>query len=389
VPPSDHTRRRLLTLAGFGALAALAGCAGESPASDATPTTTGTATRTPVEVGGVTLPVDTSEIRQALPKDGIPAITDPAFGADWSDWSSVAAEHRPADPPTLPDDAPVIGVERDGAARAYPLRVLNWHEVVNDSFGGPLLVTYCPLCGSGVVAERTVAGEETRFGVSGRLWRDDLVLYDAATGSLWSQLLGAAIRGPETGTRLSLVPSSMTTMGEWRAAHPDTRVLLPPPGSVHVDGRTAGFDYDSRKYPYDEEAQIVGFDDTGVVDGPLHAWALVIGVVHDGVARAYAFETLQSEAVVNDAVGDLPVVVTATPGGSLAAYERTVDGETVRFVPDGDRHLRADGSRWERTTGRAVDGPHAGTRLRPATEFSPMFWKAWRDFHPDSDVYGH
>jgi hypothetical protein len=128
----------------------------------------------------------------------------------------------------------VLGVEHDDRARAHPLRVLNHHEVVNDEFAGPLAVTYCVLCGSGVVFERRVTGEPTTFGVSGRLWRSDLVMYDGLTDSLWSQLAATAIRGPRTGDRLTLVPSSLTTWGKWRSAHPETRVLLPPPHSGTV-----------------------------------------------------------------------------------------------------------------------------------------------------------
>jgi len=318
-------------------------------------------------------------MRTALRKDGIPAITDPAFGADWSDWSAVP-EHRPEDPPALEDAAPVVGVGRDGEPRAYPLRILDHHEVVNDSFAGALLVTYCPLCGSAVVARSEVRGEETTFGVSGKLWRNDLVLYDEATDSLWSQLLATAIRGPATGERLELVPSSLSTWGEWREAHPDTRVLLPPPGSATVDGRDSRYQYELSKYGYEEERQVVGYDSSA-------EYTLVVGVVHGGEAVAYPFDAVRTAGAVNDRVGGLPVVVTVTPGGSLAAYERVGAGETFRFAVADERHLRAGGSRWERTTGRAVDGPHEGTRLSPANERSPLFRNAWEDFHPDSRVW--
>jgi len=384
LPVDGPVRRRdLLASLGGAGLGGLAGCLGSTGGSTlGSPSPTPTPTPRPVTTGfgEVTLPVDGSEMRTALPRDAIPAVTDPAFGGDWSDWSAVPEEHRPDSPPALADEAPVVGVERDGEARAYPLRILDHHEVVNDRFGGPLLVTYCPLCGSAVVAIREVDGEETVFGVSGKLWRNDLVLYDEATGSLWSQLLATVIQGPATGATLDLVPASLSTWGEWREAHPGTRVLLPPPGSVTVAGRESRVDYAISKYGYEGETQVVGYDDaTG--------YTLVVGVVHGGEAVAYPFEAVRAAGVVNDRVGGSPVVVAATPGGSLVAYERVVDGATLRFaVADGAR-LRAGGSRWALTTGRAVDGPHEGTHLVRANERSPLFRRAWADFHPDSRVW--
>ncbi|MFC7229497.1 DUF3179 domain-containing protein [Salinirubellus salinus] len=395
-------RRRYLAALGLAGATGLAGCAGYV-GSTAEETPTRSPSSEPVQVGDVTLPVDRSELFTALHRDGIPAITDPAFGADWTDWSAVAVEHRPpaAERPTLPDEFAVVGVERGGEARAYPLAVLDWHEVVNDVFeppstarrptadgalGGALLVTYCPLCGSGVVAERVVDGEPTTFGVSGMLWRDDLVLYDRATDSLWSQLLATAIRGPKTGTQLRLVPSTLSSWGEWRTAHPETRVLLPPPGSVAVDGRRGQVrDYGDSKYGYETQSQLVGFDSDG--EG-LGERTLVAGVDHEGVARAYPFPVVRGEDVVNDRVGGLPVVVALAPGGTLVAYDRRVDGGTLRFEAADDRHLCAGGSRWERTTGRAADGPYDGARLAPTAAHTAMFWSAWVAFHPDTTVYG-
>ncbi|MEF8843518.1 MAG: DUF3179 domain-containing protein [Haloarculaceae archaeon] len=392
-------RRDLLASLGLAGLGGLAGCLGSAGSGSPPGSPTVTPTPTPRSVttgfGAVDLPVNGSEIETRLPKDGIPAVTEPAFGDDWGDWLAVDEEHRPDEPLSLDDRAPVVGVEgeavastergespaeRDGEARAYPMRILDHHEVVNDSFGGPLLVTYCPLCGSAVVAVREVRNEETTFGVSGKLWRNDLVLYDDATGSLWSQLLATAIQGPATGETLELVPASLSTWGEWRESHPETRVLLPPPGSVTVDGRDPWIDYDRSKYSYEGESQVVGYDSAA-------SYTLVVGVVHGGEAVAYPFEAVRAAGVVNDRVGDLPVVVAATAGGSLVAYERVVDGGNLRFSVADDRHLRAGGSYWERTTGRAVDGPHEGTRLSRANERSPLFRRAWEDFHPGSRLW--
>jgi hypothetical protein len=368
-------RRRLLGLLGTGLAAGVAGCAGglSGGQSGAGTAPRGRAPRPP-SLADTALPVPDEQLRHPLPRDYIPAIVEPAVGTD---WSGVAA--------TLPDGAPVLGVTRRGTARAYPIRVLSRHELVNDDLGGPVGVSYCILCGSGVVFERRVAGEPAVFGVSGSLWRSDLVMYDRATDSRWSQLLATAIQGPRTGDRLSLLPVSFTTWGEWRRQQPGTEVLLPPPASETLGRYERNFDYDEPRYDYREDRQLVGRDS---FDGGLHPKTLVLGVRHGGVTRAYPFPAVAEAGVVNDDVGGLPVAVTVTPEGGLAGYDRRVDGETRRFDPAGETSLRGAGSRWRRSTGRAVDGPHEGTRLDAATGQPPMFWHGWSKFYPETTVYG-
>jgi hypothetical protein len=222
----------------------------------------------------VDLPLDESALDDVLDKNAIPAIAEPAFGPDWSEAEA-----------TLDDDERVIGVTADGSARAYPLSILNWHEIVNDEFGGPLLVTYCPLCGSGVTAERRVNGEVTTFGVSGLLWRSDLVMFDELTESLWSQILGKAVRGPETGTSLTLRPSTLTSWGKWRDSHPETEVLLPPPASGTITG-AAGRNYERNPYAGYDETNQIGISGETESGGRLHPKTMVIGIASDGVARA-------------------------------------------------------------------------------------------------------
>jgi hypothetical protein len=336
-------------------------------------------------VGDVDLPVPTTEMVAAVHRDHIPAVVDPAFASDWDNLSLPADSD--ADTTRLPADAPVVGVEREGSARAYPLRVLEWHEVVNDVFGGPLLVTYCVQCGSAVVAERTVGERPTTFGVSGYLWRSDLVLYDEATRSLWSQLLATAVNGPATGERLSILPSTLTTWEAWRADHPGTRVLLPPPASNTVRGRTARGDYFVPKYSYDEDV-LIGYSGSGT---RLHPQDLVLGIERGDDARAYPARLVADRegGVVTDTVGGVPVVVATAPGETLVAYDRRVDDETLAFTgTDDDEFVRGGGSRWRRTTGVAVDGPLAGERLTRANELPPMFWLGWSKFHPETSVYG-
>jgi len=196
---------------------------------------------------------------------GIDAVLDPAFASDWSAHEIDGTYRYDPDAVGLTDEQTVIGLTRDGTARAYPLTVLTAHEVVNDSFASPVLVTFCPLCRSGMVADRRVDGERTQFAVTGLLWRPEriqteaskkenrtfgasatggtetevsnngnLVMYDAATRSYWSQVLATSICGPLAGTELEIVPSTVASWGEWRTDHPDTDVLLPPPHSGTV-----------------------------------------------------------------------------------------------------------------------------------------------------------
>lgn len=188
--------------------------------------------------------------------EAIPPIVDPAFGTDWTGVDVDEKYDR------LDDEAVVIGVREGDRARAYPVSVLWYHEAVNDTFGDPLLVTYCSICRSGLVARRVAGGEPATFAASGLLWvppgeyaaaaeldnttfgatttnpdasvrvSGNVVLYDDRTRSYWSQLIGRAICGPLEGERFDVVPSTVARWGEWRDEHPETEVLLPPPEST-------------------------------------------------------------------------------------------------------------------------------------------------------------
>jgi hypothetical protein len=301
------------------------------------------------------------------------------------------------------------------------LKLLRVHEVVNDSFAppgydgpAPLLVTYCPLCGSALTAVRTVDGAATDFGVSGLLYRNDLVMYDQSTESLWSQVAATAIRGPAVGSTLEVVPSSLTTWGEWREAHPGTAVLRPPPESgTIIDASPRNYDrYPYGRYRTNDRIGLGGSYD----DDRLHPKTTVVGVTPEGTAGgragrtadgttggqadetageqadvmavAYPRPIVDRVGVVTDRVGSRPVVVATTPEGTLVAYDRRVDGEVRSFERAEEDHLEAGGSRWRLATGAAVDGPHEGTRLRNAATVSPLFFFAWREFHPETVVYG-
>ena len=164
--------------------------------------------------------VPAKEIRHGgPPRDGIPALDQPRF------IPAASASYL------KPDDR-VLGMELNGIVKAYPIRILDWHEIANDDFNGqPVVVTYCPLCGTGMAFSAQIGGSRTTFGVSGLLYNSDVLLYDRQTDSLWSQLLGKAITGPLKGTELKLIPLRHTTWRAWKSEHPDTLVQI---GRAHV-----------------------------------------------------------------------------------------------------------------------------------------------------------
>lgn len=367
-------RRAFLATAGAAVGAALAGCLDGLASRSCVPVEPQSAIA--VQRADVSLPVPKSALLEAASRDDIRAITDPAFGPDWDDLDERLG--RSTGQRLVPDDL-VIGVERAGRARAYPLQVLWTHEVVNDDLAGPLIATYCPVCGSSVTAERTVNGRATTFGVSGYLWRADLVMYDRLTDSLWSQIMATAIRGPAVGESLPLVPSTLTTWSAWRSEHPGTDVLLPPPVSTALGEATEQPYY----FPYRQHQ--VFHDRAG---DAFEARTAVKGVVVNGEARAYPFPALDRERVINDRLGGHPVLVALGSGDRVVAYDRCVEGRPLEFEPAGVGVANAGSSRWQLDTGLALDGPHEGSRLGGLAGPPPMFWFAWRDFFPDSDVYG-
>lgn len=376
-------RRWFLT----AALGGVAGCV--EPLGRMTPTPTPNGGVIGGSVANVDLPVPQSALIKSVPRDGIPAIIDPVFEPDWSSLEpsqSNAAREEVTVRPKLHAEDPVIGIVRGGTARAYPLRVLNWHEIVNDHIDGPLLVAYCPLCRSGITAVRRVQGTETVFGVSGELWMANLVMYDRLTDSRWSQVAATAIRGPATGTTLALLPSTITSWESWRRDHPGTTVLVPPPKSNTLNGRDATRDYAANPYAGYATSRNVGPGST-FNDARLHPKTLVIGVTAGDNAKAYPLPRVVETGVVNDTIGNRPVVVTVARDDTLVAYSRRVDGSTLTFADANDDHLAAAGSRWQRASGHAVDGPYEGVTLTQANNLPPLFWFSWLDFHPDTTVF--
>ena len=261
------------------------------------------------------------------PRDGIPAIMNPTFVA-----ADRALHVEPGDS--------VIGVVIGGEARAYPLRILLWHEIVNDVLAGePLAITYCPLCGTAMVFRSQWGETHLTFGVSGLLYNSDVLMYDHQTESLWSQLKMEAISGEMNGTRLEWLPSRQTTWVAWLEEHPNSLVLSEDTGHAR--------DYSIDPYPdYKQRVE-------PLFPVPRHREELapmdwIAGVLVNGQAKAYPVKALVDGIDLSDSIGGEPMV--------------------VRY------HANADSITVENGSGDAIPVVRA-------------YWFAWQAFYPETALY--
>ena len=325
-------------------------------------------------------------ISGGVPPDGIPPIDDPTFV-------------EPSAVGFLDPREPVVAVEVNGVAKAYPVRILMWHEIVNDDFDGvPVVVTYCPLCNTGISFYRpTIEGELLDFGTSGRLYRSNLVMYDRQTNSYWPQALGQAVVGPLRGFELESVPTRLLSWVDWRSAHPDGLVLSQRTGHVRR--------YGSNPYVgYEDAARPLLF--TGDPDPRLPVTEHVLGIAGDEtIAFPYSeLERLASGgvAVVNAEVGrdrftifwkagtvsalDASRIPLSADVGAAAAYVPRTAGRWLTFIArDGTIVDEQTGSSWT-IAGEAIAGPLEGRRLRVALALDG-FWFSWAAFHPETEIF--
>lgn len=323
-------------------------------------------------------------IPAADPRDAIPPIDAPRFEVvSESEW--------------IEDQEPGVSLEIDGDARFYPLSVMTRHEIVNDEVGGvPVAVTYCPLCNTALVFDRRFEASTLRLGVSGLLRNSDLVMWDNETHSLWQQITGEGIVGEHAGKRLTPIASGIVRWTDFREAHPSGKALGPDQGF----GRSYGYNpyefYSSRERPY-------GFF-TGDIDDRFPALERVVGVSLADTDKAYPFSLINEVGVVNDTIGDQPVVVfwgaadtadaldsgviaDAAPVGTGVVYSPVVNGRTLTFEPLSDTEF-ADvetGTTWS-ILGKAVSGELAGEELELLPHRNE-FWFAWQAFFPDAGVW--
>ena len=182
--------------------------------------------------------VDLSEIQSGGPgRDGIPSIDRPTF--------------TPVADSALDENEPVIGLEINGDARAYPLRILTWHEIVNDRVGGqPIAVTYCPLCNASIVFSAVFNDQVLQFGVSGLLRNSDMIMYDRQTNSWWQQYTGQGIAGYYSDQALDVIPSRLESLGEFKSRHPTGQILIPNDPSARNYGANPYIGYDTGRLPF-------------------------------------------------------------------------------------------------------------------------------------------
>ncbi|MBI4416401.1 MAG: DUF3179 domain-containing protein [Euryarchaeota archaeon] len=313
--------------------------------------------------------IDLTGLEELIGQDLIPAVTAPQFD----------------DPDYVSDGDVVIGVSDPATneATAYPVKVLVWHEIINDVTGGtPIAVTYCPLCRSGIVYERPTmpSGEPLTFRVSGYVYRNNLVMYDVQTFSLWPQILGQAINGSWHGTRLTVVSATAETWLEWRTAHPNTRLLARPhPEVCFPDGTCLEGGINYERDPYEGYYYVNRtFKDRVFPDDRLHPKALVLGLEVSGREVAYPFSALRDVRVVNDVLGGAAVAITYQNDSAQAFLRgaRTFSWRDARTIVDGD------GNAFDAVTG---EGPAGRLERLPALV---AFWFAWKDHHPATRVYG-
>ena len=264
------------------------------------------------------------------PRDGIPAIDQPKF-------------ERVEEAGWLEDSDRLIGIVVDGVAKAYPIQILDWHEIVNDRVGNQhYAVTYCPLCGTGMVFASNIADTALVFGVSGLLYNSAVLLYDRHSESLWSQLLAKGVTGPFKGVQLPQLPSVHTTFGAWKKKHPGSLVL----------SRETGYDRDYGKGPYGnyEKTRRLYFEVSNKAPKSYHPKERVLGVSAGDQHRAYPFSELSANdsASIRASLGDLEFeVIWDEESQSASAFDR--EGKLLPTV-----------------TG---------------------FWFAWYTFYPETEVF--
>lgn len=328
--------------------------------------------------------IDLNELKSGgPPKDGIPSIDNPSFISqkDADSW--------------LDDSEPVISFQLDDIARAYPLQILIWHEIVNDQINDtPILVTFCPLCYSAIVFDRRINGVVHQFGVSGLLRHSDMIMFDRKTESMWQQFTGEAIVGDYTGTNLKILPSQILSYQQFKKAYPNGKILSKETGHQRSYGQNpyAGYD-DVNNTPFfmDEEE-----------DTRLRPIEKVIGVRINDHQKAYPYSISQKERVINDVLGEEEIVIFHTDGarsvmdasqisqsredGSTGAFYRTLNDQVLEFrFESGQITDKQTGSTWD-ISGKAVEGTLEGEELEPLI-FGDYFAFAWLVFWPETAIY--
>jgi len=323
-----------------------------------------------------------------VPPDGIPPIDDPLFlSVDEVDF--------------LTDEEAVVVVEVDGEAKAYPIQIMIWHEIVNDTFGDtPVSITFCPLCNSALAFDRRFGNRVLDFGTSGELYQSALVMYDRQTESLWAHFTGQGLVGHYAGAQLDFIPAQTVSWAQFREAHPEGEVLSRQTGASRPYGDNPYPGYDA------EDSDPIGNFFNGDIDRTLASKARIVGIADDLGSVAVRLEDLEASSVIPVTNDGRNLVVFHQPGlassldsfqvdggrdvGQTGVFAATApDGTDLTFSVVGDpadgAYTDAEtGSTWN-VLGQAVDGPLAGENLEQAAHLD-TFWFAWATYRPGTVI---
>jgi hypothetical protein len=307
-------------------------------------------------------------------KDGIPSVDRPQF-------DPVSATSY------VVDDRRVVGIKIGNQVRAYPHQILDWHEIVNDEIDGiPFALTYCPLTGTASAWNRTMNGSVTEFGVSGLLFRNNLLPYDRITNSNWSQMQLRSVNGSKSGESIETYQVVETTWATWRAMYPDSEVLT----------RNTGF---SRAYQSFTYGSTYSTDPSQILfpisnnDGRLGRKERVHGVVPTGAdPKVYPIKIFTGGVrLITDRIAGTDYIIVGSAEADLAVSFEIEPGSSLTFsaVLNALPVVMKDseGTRWD-IFGTAVSGPRIGERLKSATSYTG-YWFGWADFYPSLQIYNN
>lgn len=333
--------------------------------------------------------VGLDEFISILNRDGIDPIDDPTF-APVSDAPSYMKPREP-----------VIAVEINGDARAYPLAILMWHEITNDTVGGqPVTVTFCPLCNTALTFDRVVNGEELTFGTTGKVRNSDLVMWDRQTQSWWQQITGEAIVGHYAGlgTELEIINSPIIAWETFAEQYPNGQVME----RIFDEFGFPVKSYDLAPYAgYDSvDASPFAIEDPDSLDDRMPPNVRVLTVETGEAVVAYPFSFLEEAIVVNDTLDGIDVAIFFDNGtlsaffntldqqltsGSTTMFKRNIDGQSLTFeTAEGGIRDRETGTLWN-LLGKGIEGELAGRELEPVIHQN-HFWFAWAVFKPDTEI---
>ncbi len=322
-------------------------------------------------------------ISGGVPQDGIPSLFDPEV---------ISAQTATF----LDDDELVVGLVVDGQARAYPHAILDWHEVVNESFSGSklLTLTYCPLTGTAIAFDGRNGGRNLTFGVSGLLYNNNLIMFDRQTDSRWPQMRLQSDNGKLRNAPQVFYPTLETTWGNWKTLFPNTVVLSTNTGFSRPYG-TAGSAYPGytnlNSPPLFRRS--VSFVDTRLPTKQ-RVHGILVGGGPDFQSKVYPILASAPVRVINDEAAGLPVLVLdAGRVNFMISFERTLDGQLLSFtLPDSAATFpftfqdNETGTTWN-VLGEATSGPLAGKRLEQTRSFN-AYWFAWGTFYLGSEIFG-